>query len=54
LKYDAAVSIRRQPCRRSGIARDDMFLVTKIWVSDFGRDAEVRALWNAGFLRTIV
>ncbi|HEY6326572.1 MAG TPA: aldo/keto reductase [Candidatus Cybelea sp.] len=29
--------------RRSGISRDDVFLETKIWISDYGYDATLRA-----------
>ena len=29
--------------RRSGIARDDVFLETKVWISDYGRDATLHA-----------
>ncbi len=29
--------------RRSGIARDDLFLETKVWISDYGRDATLHA-----------
>ncbi|MGH7487497.1 MAG: aldo/keto reductase [bacterium] len=29
--------------RRAGIARDDVFLETKVWISDYGYDATLRA-----------
>src|SRR6478672_13090911 len=29
--------------RRSGIARDDVFIETKIWISDYGYDATLHA-----------
>jgi diketogulonate reductase-like aldo/keto reductase len=30
--------------RRSGIARDDVFIETKVWISDYGYDATLHAL----------
>ncbi|MFC7877763.1 aldo/keto reductase [Isoptericola sp. NPDC057391] len=29
--------------RRSGVARDDVFLETKVWINDYGHDATLRA-----------
>src|SRR5829696_3728530 len=29
--------------RRSGIARDDVFIETKVWISDYGYDATLHA-----------
>jgi diketogulonate reductase-like aldo/keto reductase len=29
--------------RRSGVARDEVFLETKVWISDYGRDATLHA-----------
>ena len=29
--------------RRSGIARDDVFVETKVWISDYGHDATLHA-----------
>ena len=29
--------------RRSGVSRDDVFLETKVWISDYGRDATLQA-----------
>src|SRR5438128_2041209 len=29
--------------RRSGVARDDVFLETKVWISDYGHDATLHA-----------
>jgi diketogulonate reductase-like aldo/keto reductase len=33
--------------RRSGIARDDAFLETKVWISDYGYDATLHAFDKA-------
>jgi diketogulonate reductase-like aldo/keto reductase len=30
--------------RRSGVTRDDVFLETKVWISDYGQDAALHAL----------
>jgi diketogulonate reductase-like aldo/keto reductase len=38
--------------RRSGIARDDVFLETKVWISDYGYDSTLHAFSkSAGKLR---
>src|SRR6476659_4227827 len=38
--------------RRSGVPRDDVFLETKVWISDYGYDATMHAFdKSAGKLR---
>ena len=42
----AAYSNERQVgegIRRSGVARDEVFLETKVWISDYGYDATLHA-----------